>query len=147
MDNIVSRLNNISEKAKEEFTEKFTEEYTRNAFGALSTKEIDLLVFKLFQQMGLIKKEDSYYDISRLLKISLTRVKSLSLETKLRDSKVNEKYILDEIMRSLIKSEFIQDNKFISFGIEDQLIRYDLEDRFKKMVLLSTILITKKYLK
>lgn len=133
MQYITSRLENISSEEKCEFVREFIDEYTRTAFGALSSKETEIVIFRLFFKMGLLKEEDNIYNLCRILKISPTRVKSLLLERNLRNIDFNDKKILNKLKQYLKNAELIKDQQYISLGIEDPLIRLDLEDRVKKL--------------
>lgn len=132
MQDIASRLVNISEKEKCEFACKFIDEYTKIAFGSLSSKETEIVIFGLFYKIGVLKEDDSIYTICRLLKIPPTRVKSLLMERNLRNSDFNDDKILSKLKQYLKDAELIKDQQYISVAIDDPLIKLDIEDRVKK---------------
>lgn len=58
----------------------FLKDYCTPSFGALSGKEVQVLVFRLFLDQKLIKLEDSDYVIARKLRIDPSKVRSLKFD-------------------------------------------------------------------
>lgn len=131
MDTIDERLSHLSSKSLEIFSKEFIESYTKNAFGSFSARETEILIFMLFQKIGLLQQEDSLYKISRLLKISPTKVKNLLLQSKLRDPSFDERRVVTSLIASIKQAILDQENKNILLSIEDPLVREDVIDKFK----------------
>jgi hypothetical protein len=64
----------------------FLDRYLTPAFGSLTKSEVDLLVFSLLTEVGYLRPSDSQYDIARRLRVTPTRVRSLTMQMELRDT-------------------------------------------------------------
>jgi hypothetical protein len=84
------------------------------------------------ETMGNLENRDST-DISHLLQITDSRVKSYRYESKLRFAPNEEKYIERRILWCLAKSEFDGDKKRIKFIVEDPYVRKALAAESKRL--------------
>ena len=94
------KLQDIIDKKGEKFSKEFLNHYLSASFGAMSKSEIEILVFYLLSSdfEGL-----SNYEISNLLKISETKVKSLDLNAHLRYPKQSGDEIVRETLVDIAK--------------------------------------------
>ena len=94
------KLQDIIDEKGENFSKEFLNHYLSASFGAMSKSEIEILVFHLLSSdfKGL-----SNYEISNLLKISETKVKSLDLNAHLRYPKQSGDEIVRETLVDIAK--------------------------------------------
>jgi len=93
-------IQEIIDKASENFGKEFLKHYLSASFGVMSKSETEILIFHLLSSdfKGL-----SNYEISNLLKISETKVKSLDLNAHLRYPKQNGDEIVRETLINIAK--------------------------------------------
>jgi len=93
-------IQEIIDKASVNFGKEFLKHYLSASFGAMSKSETEILIFHLLSSdfKGL-----SNYEISNLLKISETKVKSLDLNAHLRYPKQNGDEIVRETLINIAK--------------------------------------------
>jgi hypothetical protein len=115
------------------FVRNFLDRYLQPAFGATTKAEIDVLVFSLLHQIGVISSDRTHYEIARDLRITLTRVRSLKMQMALRDATQTEPVLHDRIIDTISSLRFAKDGSLIQFGIEDPLLREDIVARLKKL--------------
>lgn len=93
-------IEDIINEASENFGKEFLEHYLSGSFGSMSKSETEILIFHLlFSDF----KGLSNYEISNLLKISETKVKSLTLNAHLRYSKQSGDEIVRETLADIAK--------------------------------------------
>lgn len=109
-------------------------EYCAHSFGALSKKEVDLLVFRLLIDTGAIDLSDGQQSISRTLRIPISKVKSLIYEIQLRDERCDNAWFRREVLAALQHARFHIEGKRqeIQLGIESPMLRKELEAAIKK---------------
>jgi hypothetical protein len=115
------------------FADSFLKRYLDPAFGVLSKSEIDLLVFSLLHEQNIIPTNMSQYEIARLLCITPTRVRTLTMQMQLRDTAQTDDNLRGRIITCLVTSRFTKDGNQIQFGIEDPLLREDVAARLKQL--------------
>lgn len=117
----------------EEFGREFLEHYLTRGFGNLNKKEIELLVFTHLSKAGVITGQGStkLQQTSVLLRIPISRVKTLTYEMQLRSGIVNEKWFRDNFLRAIATTHYKQSDNRISFGVEDPMLRAEIEGRLK----------------
>lgn len=114
----------------EQFAFTFLVEYLQNGMGAMSKREIDILIMHLLEKHSDIKRK-SNQDLSILLQLTEPRVKSLRYEAKLKYPPEEEKYIETEFLSVLAKSKFDTEKKKIIFVVEDTYLRLAIQGRLK----------------
>ncbi|MCQ2098048.1 MAG: hypothetical protein MJY87_08945 [Fibrobacter sp.] len=92
--------------------------YCQNSFGSVSKRELDIFLFNMFQETGMIKGKDSW-DLAQELKISRTKAQTLLYESSIRYSqKVNVK-----IQQLLNDPPRLQDGGTIWMMVDDKFVR------------------------
>jgi hypothetical protein len=121
------------------FEDAFLNEYLKMGFGALSKRDIDLLVFSLLQNFGKTEKNDdlkktSNYQLSKFLKITQTRLKTLQNEAPLKfpdlltyDIKTALLEALKDARLLLQKDESVR----VQLLIENPMVRTEIVARLK----------------
>lgn len=96
--------------------EKFLNDYKTPSFGSLSKKEIDLRIFELYIDAGVIRKDPSIFDLVNELKISRSKARSLIYDYNLR--KKSEE-MLKEDLKSLLKEGVVEKDDRIKIEVDD----------------------------
>jgi len=122
----------MNQNEKKKFTEDFLELYLGNGIGSLPKTEIDLYIFYLLTQTGDYKGK-SNYELSNLLKVPESRIKSLRLNSTLKYSDINSKAILSKIVIRLTSSEqfAIFESGKVEVSLEDPIEQRELENFLK----------------
>lgn len=129
--NIHNCIKNIpAEKAKETLT-VFISKYCEPAFGTMSKRDFEILMFMQLQELGIISLQPEIYDIVTLLKITRTKARNLLYEANLRRSDLQNQ---DEQLRQLLLNPvFIKDGDKIGIEIGDPFLVDHLKARLKKL--------------
>lgn len=127
------RIEALSPESKAAFTRLFLARYLEPAFGTMSKAEIDVLVFSLLHQVGVIAGERTHYEIARDLRLTPARVRTLKMQMALRDAAQTEAVLHDRIVEAISALRFVKDGSLIQFGIEDPLLREDIVARLKTL--------------
>ncbi len=117
---------------KESLASDLVSLYLNGGFGAPSKREVDLLLFHHITQARENQKK-SNYELSTLLKIPESRVKTLRLASALKYQEINTKVILGEIIIRLStgsQSTALEGDKF-AISLEDPIERRELENHLK----------------
>jgi hypothetical protein len=130
---LIDQIQALPAERQAEFVQTFLARYLEPAFGTPTKAEIDLLVFSLLHQMGLMRPERSHYEIARDLRITPTRVRTLKMQMALRDATQTDTALRERIIDTLSTLRFAKEGSLIQFGIEDPLLRGDIAARLKKL--------------
>ncbi|MEX2409979.1 MAG: hypothetical protein WD607_01180 [Candidatus Paceibacterota bacterium] len=116
----------------------FLEEYLSRGLGNMSKREIDVYIFHLMRLNGDFDRM-SVSNLSRELKITPTRVKSLMYEASLRFENVMD----DAVLKTKLKNYFDDspiidvDDKWVMIQFEDPLLKDGFEALAKKQLQLT----------
>ncbi|MEY2792527.1 MAG: hypothetical protein RJA76_519 [Bacteroidota bacterium] len=90
MNEILIKLNELnSEDIKVKFIELITE-YMSPAYGSMSKRDFDILLFIKLQKLGVFHKNPEIYDLVTELRITRTKARNLLYESKLRQTSKEE---------------------------------------------------------
>jgi len=122
----------MNEQEKHEFAEQFVERYLAQGFGSLPKSEIDLLVFHLLTKTHAYRGK-SNYEISSLLKIPESRVKTLRMNSALKYEDINSKSVLSRIIQRFVESEQFAEFEGgkVELSLEDPIEKRELENFLK----------------
>lgn len=128
---LIQELHQIeAENVKEAFVD-FLEQYLNPAFGSMSKRDIDILLFMKLQDLGLIQHNPELYEIVSSLKVTRAKARNLLYEAKMRTTTVEE---LDKELKNILKSPvFLKENDKISLEIGNPLLIDHLRDKLKKL--------------
>lgn len=113
------------------FATMFVDGYLTPAFGARSKSEIDLLVLGCLIKAGALDPGAPVYDLARALNLTPTRVRSLILNWQLR-TRGQGMDLRGALVQALGKTRFAKDGSLLTFGIENPLLREEVEARLKR---------------
>ena len=103
------------------FGRNFIKAYAATAFGALPKTEIDLQVFSLLVELGIIEVNKASYRIARALNITPVKARTLLFQYQLRN--ISEDDTDHEIMITLTTAKYWKDGDKLSFGISSPLVK------------------------
>jgi hypothetical protein len=128
---IIAKIDSIdAEKIKTAFKE-LMKDYLTPAFGAISKRDFDILLFMKFQELGLFENNPEIYDIVSSLKVTRTKARNLLYEAKLRDTSQTD---LDKELILLLQSPiFLKDNDKIALEIGNPFLTDHLRAKLKKL--------------
>ncbi len=128
---IIKKIDSASEKEIKKVFKDLMKDYLTPAFGAISKRDFDILLFIKFQELGIFSKDPEIYDIVTSLKVTRSKARNLLYESKLRNTSEEE---LDKELRNLIKSPiFLKDNDKIAIEIGNPFLIDHLRARLKKI--------------
>ena len=125
----------VSEHERATLLDEFLVHYRSTVFSGLSKREVDLLVFGLLIQTKQVDLNGSQQSISRFLRTPTSKVKSLIYETQLRDEHCNDSWFRREVIKLLQNARLSgsKAEKSIKLGIENPMLRKELEAQIKKL--------------
>lgn len=128
---LVNKLRNIeSEKVKQVFAE-LLEAYLSPAFGSMSKRDFEILLFTKLQDLDLFEQNPDLYILVSELKVTRVKARNLLYESGLRQTSVAA---LDEELKNLIVSPiFLQDNDKIGLEIQNPFLIDHLKAKLRKL--------------
>ena len=121
------------------FGKQFLTAYFALGFGTLSKKEIELLVFKLLHDADALPVSvgagNRLQQTSVKLKIPVARVRALTYEMQLRAGIVSAAWFREKLLDAIRTTRFkriSEHNEYIEFGVEDPMLRAEIEGRLKQ---------------
>ncbi len=113
------------------FATMFVDGYLTPAFGARTKSEIDLLVLGCLIKAGAVDPGAPLYDLARALNVTPTKVRTLILNWQLR-SNGQDLDLRGALAQAVLKTRFAKDGSLLTFGIENPLLREEVEARLKR---------------
>lgn len=111
----------------------FLEHFINPAFGILTKKEIEFLVFKLIKDIGIISNDLSLFDLMMELHITKSKAHQLLLDYDLRKSEEEQKLMEQDIQDELCNAKFAKDGDYFVLDIERPLLHAYLKERIRKL--------------
>lgn len=93
---------------------------TQNSFGSVSKQELEIFLFGLFKEWGLIEGDNSW-EIACSLKISKSKAQKYLYETELRHAKIND--TKDKLKKILDIAPTIENSDTLSIVIDSHYMR------------------------
>lgn len=113
------------------FATLFVDGYLTPAFGARAKSEIDLLVLGCLIKAGAVDPGAPLYDLARALNITPSKVRALILNWQLRSNGADLN-LTGALAKAVAKARFAKDGSLLTFGIENPLLREEVEARLKR---------------
>lgn len=119
-------MNNIN---GQNFVEDLLEEYITKSFGTLSKRDLEVLLFHLLIKHGHFGKQINYFEISKTLRISESRVRNLYQDVQLRYNLYSDEEAREHFIQIIEKNKFDKDSQDrYRFQIRDPLLRQYIEE-------------------
>ncbi len=112
------------------FARDFMQRFVAPAFGVLPKSEVDLLVFTLLTEAGLIDPDGAIYAIARVLNINPAKARSLVFQYQLRN--VSEADTETAVLTTLTKARYWKAGDSLAFGVESPLVRAAIAARMRE---------------
>jgi len=118
---------------KNTFTDEFIKEFSRYAFGSMSKKEMELLIFKLILKDRNELINYNKFELSKLLKIPESKVKTLYNEMQLREDVIfGEEWFVSELKKSLKILKLENSSGKIVLQLENPLFKSMFENLMRQ---------------
>ena len=115
MNEIIDKLDNLkSDDVKKAFKE-LLRDYLTPAYGSISKRDFDILLFMKLQELGIFSKNPEIYELVSELKVTRAKARNLLYESKLRKTSKKE---LDEELKELLKHPIFLKDSNDKIGIE-----------------------------
>jgi hypothetical protein len=130
-----SQLDNLDpEKAKSALI-NFITQFIYPAFGSLSKKEIELLVFDLMHKTELIKPKEPLYNLMTSLRITKAKAQQLVFDINVR--RYDHKALNMDFKNALKNSRFTKNGDYFLIEIEEPLLRVYFKEQIKNIGYIS----------
>lgn len=105
---------------------------TEPAFGVLPQRELDLLLFEMMRETGVLEKGASLYQLMGDLRITKAKARNLLFDLQIRASR--EASVLNGMVKDAIShpSGFAAEGKYLVLGIEDPVVQAHLKELARK---------------
>lgn len=119
-----------SEQVKEVFVQLLSD-YLHPAYGSMSKRDFDILLFIKLQKLGVFEKNPEIYDLVSQLKVTRSKARNLLYESKLRQTSVPE---LDEELKRVLQNPiFLKDQDKIGIEIDNPYLIDHLRSKLKRL--------------
>ncbi len=120
------------ETEEHKFGKEFMERYLSHGFGTMPKSEIDILVFHLLRQQSRYKSMNNY-NLARSLKITESKVKSLTLNASLRYAELDHKEEIASFVEELLNKGNLPELEqgYVKLGIENPARKAEIEYAIK----------------
>ena len=122
-------MDKVSIKNTRDFVDEFLGEYLAKGMGAMSKREIDILVMNLFIKYGGLADAGNQ-DLSILLHAPESKIKGLRYEARLKYPP-DPDYVRREFLYILSRSQFDSEKGRIIFAMEDEYLRHAIQGKLK----------------
>ncbi|MAU15914.1 MAG: hypothetical protein CMH46_10300 [Muricauda sp.] len=131
MSEIINKLDELdSENVKNAFKE-LLQDYLTPAFGSISKRDFDILLFIKLQKLGIFTKNPEIYEIVSELRVTRAKARNLLYESKLRQTSKTE---LDQELKEILKTPiFLKDNDKIGIEIDNPYLIDHLRAKLKQL--------------
>ena len=129
---IMTKQNNLSQSGivpegvnSTAFLNEFFEVMTRNGYGSLPKRQIELLILQLFLKHTPTWKDarPSDFELARRFKTSAQHIRRLSNDLNFRDDSKDEAWCRERLKEQLEKAEVKKDHSWVQVQIDDGLVR------------------------
>lgn len=128
---LVNKLRNTeSEKVKQVFVE-LLEAYLSPAFGSMSKRDFEILLFTKLQDLDLFEQNPDLYILVSELKVTRVKARNLLYESGLRQTSVAA--LDEELKKFLVSPIFLQDNDKIGLEIQNPFLIDHIKAKLRKL--------------
>lgn len=111
--------------------ERIFKEYSHPSFGSMSKRDVDIMLFKALQDLGIIDPKPSIYDVIRLLNVTRAKARNLIYESSLR--RQNEQNLAEELKVLIINPIFLKDGDKVCIEVDNPLLIDYIRQRLKSL--------------
>ena len=135
----VDRIDGVDSKEVKRVFKELITAYMNPAYGSMSKRDFDILLFMKLQDLKIIEKDPDLYDIVSNLKVTRAKARNLLYEAKMRNS---SEEMLDKELRELLSTPiFFKENDKIAielpntvYNTEGKIYIYEDKDKWDKRI-------------
>lgn len=127
---VVEKIDALDAYEVKKAFEALVSNYLTPAFGSISKRDFDILLFMKFQELGIIEKNPEVYELVSDLRVTRAKARNLLYEAKLRAS--TEQDLDDELKELLQRPLFFKENERIGIEIENPYLIDHVRYKLKK---------------
>tara|TARA_B100000678_G_scaffold291511_1_gene308880 strand:- start:5602 stop:6327 length:726 start_codon:yes stop_codon:yes gene_type:complete len=126
-------LDQVEEADLREELSTFLSSFMSPAFGSLPKREIELGVFELMRNLGILRTEATIYSLMTDLKVTRTKASQLIFDLEIRRHGSDRDRLDALIKQALIKTKFAKDGDYFVMEIENPLTIAHLRQRIREV--------------
>ncbi len=131
MDSILEKLESTEAQEIKDIFIELIKAYSTPAYGSMSKRDFDILLFIQLQKLGVFEKNPEIYELVSELRVTRAKARNLLYESKLRQTSKKE---LDEELKNLLKRPMlIKDGDKIGIEIDNPYLIDHLRAKLKKL--------------
>lgn len=111
----------------------FLSDFMNPAFGSLPKREIELRVFDLLRNLGVVKREATIYGLMTDLKVTRTKASQLLFDLEIRQHGNDQERLDDLVKQALINTNFAKDGDFFVMEVENPLTLAHMRQRIRAL--------------
>jgi len=128
---ILTKLKETEPELVKEVFVQLLSDYLHPAYGSMSKRDFDILLFIKLQKLGVFEKNPEIYDLVSQLKVTRSKARNLLYESKLRQTSVLE---LDEELKRVLQNPiFLKDQDKIGIEIDNPYLIDHLRSKLKRL--------------
>ena len=130
---IEQSLEEVGEDALRSEIASFLTDFMIPAFGSLPKREIELRVFDLLRNLGVLRTEATIYSLMTDLKVTRAKASQLIFDLEIRRYGSDRNRLDDLIRQSLIDAKFAKDGDYFVMEIENPLTLAHMRQRIREI--------------
>lgn len=123
-------------RAKKALTD-FLIQFTTPAFGALPKREVELAVFNLLTELGLVSNDASIYELMTDLRITRSKASTLLFDRDVRHLRADPTRLDAAVQKALTETRFVKDGDYFVLEVENPLVLAHLKHKLRSLHHLS----------
>ena len=130
---IEGALADVDEAELRAETAAFLQNFMTPAFGSLPKREIELGVFDLLRNLGILQTEATIYSLMTDLKVTRTKASQLIFDLEIRRHGSDRARLDDLVKQALIETKFAKDGDYFVMEIENPLTIAHMRQRIREV--------------
>lgn len=128
--NINNKIDDLESGEVSRVFKELLKEYIKPAYGAMSKRDFDIMLFMKLQELDVIAKTPEIYDVVSSLKVTRAKARNLIYESKLRASTEND---LENELKELVSSPILKDGDKVSLEIGNPYLADYLRSKLRSL--------------
>lgn len=100
--------------------ERILKAYSAPSFGSMTKRDTDIMLFMALQDLGILEKTPSIYDVIQLLHVTRSKARNLIYECSLR--RQEEQNLDQELKKLIVKPIFMRDGDKVCIEVDNPLL-------------------------
>ena len=130
---VTSVLDGVAEEDLRAELASFLSDFMSPAFGSLPKREIELRVFDLMRNLGVLKSEATIYSLMTDLKVTRSKASQLIFDLEIRRYGTDRDRLDKLVKDALINTKFAKDGDYFVMEIENPLTLAHLRQRIREL--------------